>query len=198
MLFATSTGLLSEQDRPRGRALAFFAGTLVPIGFLVLVAFTAVGPLLRDVVKNADSVIADIDLALGSLLYCAAGYFALRPPHHRRRAPKGARSIWWDALLGVVLEGRDISSMVLSYGALQHVAVAHVGAGAKAVVAAAVVAIVTLPTWLPIVVRVTIPPRLRHSMERSQRWAEAHQQPVVLGVCLVFGTYLVVRGATGH
>ncbi len=87
--------------------------------------------------------------------------------------------------------------MLLAYGSLQHAAVAPVGDGTKTVAAAGIVVIVTLPIWLPIVARVSVPPRLRTALERGQGWIERHERPIVIAVCLVFGTYLLVRGALG-
>jgi len=197
MLFAATTGLLSGTDRPRRRAFAFLIGALVPIGFLVAVAFTAVGPAIRSAAHDVSSILGAIDLALGSLLLVAAGWFAIRPPHRRAPKPKRERPVWWDGLLGVVLQGRDVSSMLLAYGALQHAAVAQVNDATKTVAAGVIVVIVTLPIWLPIVARVSVPQRLRARLERGQGWIERHEQPIVIAVCLVFGTYLLVRGALG-
>lgn len=93
MLFAATTGLLSQKDRPRRRALAFLLGALVPIGALLLVAFTAVGPLIRNAAHDADVYLADIDLALGVALLVVAGWFALRPPRRRQRAKRTTRPV---------------------------------------------------------------------------------------------------------
>lgn len=203
MLFATTTGLLAGHDRPRGRALAFLVGALVAIGLLVIVAFTAVGPAIGSAVRRADTIIADIDLALGSLLVALALWFAVKPPHpdltaRRHRGGEASRGLWWDGALGLVLQGRDVSSMVLAYGALQHTAVAGVGPTATAAVAAAVVVIVALPVWLPIAAHVTVPPKVGERMARSRSWALHHARGVVITVSLVLGAYLLVRGATGH
>ena len=197
MLFAATTGLLSGTDRPRRRALAFLIGALVPLGILVAVAFTAVGPAIQGAVRDVSSILGAIDLVLGSLLLAVAAWFAIRPPHRRAPKPRRERPLWWDGLLGVVLQGRDVSSMLLAYASLQHAAVAHVSDAAKTVAAAAIVVIVTLPIWLPIVARVSVPPRLRARLERGQGWIERHERPIVIAVCLGFGTYLVVRGALG-
>ena len=90
-----------------------------------------------------------------------------------------------------------MSSMLLTYGALQHAAVAPVGDATKTVAAAIIVVIVTVPIWLPIVTRVSVPQRLQSTLERGQGWIERHERPIVIVVCLVFGTYLLVRGALG-
>ena len=87
MLFAASTGLLSGTDRPRRRALAFLIGALVPIGFLVAVAFTAVGPAIASVAHDVSSILGAIDLALGSLLVVAAGWFRSGPHTAERPSP---------------------------------------------------------------------------------------------------------------
>ena len=197
MLFAATTGLLSGTDRPRRRALAFLIGALVPIGVLVAVAFTAGGTAIHNAARDVSSILGAIDLALGSLLLVVAGWFAIRPPHRRAPKPKGERPLWWDGLLGVVLQGRDVSSMLLAYGSLQHAAVAHVNDATKGVAAAVIVVIVTFPIWLPIVARVSVPENLRTKLERAQVWTERHERPIVIAVCLVLGTYLLIRGALG-
>lgn len=199
MLLATTTGLLTGADHPRTRAVAFLVGALVPLAALIVITFTAIGPAISHAVNGADNVLALIDLGLGSFMLVVALWFTFRPPprfHHEHRSTP--RPIWWNGLLGVVLMGRDVSSMVLAFAALQHTAVASVGPVAKAVVAAAIVALVTMPIWVPIVAHVTIPTGLRQRMERTRDWAVAHEQGVVVTVCVVLGGYLLSRGATGH
>lgn len=99
--------------------------------------------------------------------------------------------------MGMVLQGRDVSSMVLIYGALEHAAVAHVEASTKTVVAIAVVVIATLPIWLPIVARVSIPLRWQQRMARSRAWGQDHERAMVIAVCVIFAAYLLARGAVG-
>lgn len=196
-LFVTTMGILKSRDQPRRRAIAFLLGALLPIGLLIVVAFTAVGPVLRHAEHDLQSVLGYIDLALGVLLLVVAARWALHPPAHRRHKEAATRPVWWTLVLGAILEGRDVHSMALAFGALQHAAVAHVGSATKVVATAVIVVIVTLPVWLPIVVRVSIPAGLLEWMARTQRWAQAHEQLIVVTVCLVFGVYLLVRGALG-
>lgn len=197
MLFATTTGILAQRDRPRRRAVLFLAGALVPIGALVAISFTALRSVIEHATLHIGAVIGYVDLGIGIALMAVAAWFLIHPPHRRHRHAQTPRPLWWDTVLGLVLQGRDVSSMVLAYGSFQHAAVAHVGPAAKAVAAACIVAIVTLPIWLPIVARVSVPAGLRRRMERPQRWAERHERPVVVTVCVVLGTYLIVRGALG-
>jgi hypothetical protein len=194
MLFATTTGLLSESDEPRRRALTFLAGALIPIGLLIVLAFTAAGPALRH---DLSSVIGYVDLALGAMLLGVAGWFAVRPPQRRSHRERPPHQLWWYVMLGLVLEGRDVHSVVLEYGSFQHAALANVGDATKALATACIVVIVTLPIWLPILVRVTIPAGLRKRMDRSQGWVVAHERSIVIIVCLVLGGYLLARGALG-
>ncbi|MCC5954093.1 MAG: GAP family protein, partial [Acidimicrobiia bacterium] len=132
-LFLATTVLLSAEQRPRARALAFLLGA---VGALVLWAVLFASAMRAAITSAAHSAFDTArqtgalgDLVVGLALLAVAVVVALRPPHtrtehHRRTAAD--RPLWKVALVGAVLQGRDVSSMLLFTAALQHVTVAEV------------------------------------------------------------------------
>lgn len=197
MLLATASGLSHSVDRPHARALAFLAGVLGALGLLVVVVFSALGPAIVGALRSSRSIVAAIDMALGSGLLVLGAIVALRAPRGAPRRP-APRSLRRDVALGVVLQGRDVRAMTLAYACLQHVALAGVGPATKIVATVVAVTIISLPAWLPLLVQLSVPKGLEQRFARVRQAALAHRQAVAVAVCLVFGTFLVVRGALGQ
>lgn len=54
-LFITTTGLLSQSDRPRKRALSFLIGALASLVLWVFIVYSAIGALLKRMAADAES-----------------------------------------------------------------------------------------------------------------------------------------------
>ncbi|MBI2704181.1 MAG: GAP family protein [Actinobacteria bacterium] len=199
-LFVTSELLLTSKVRPRAKALAFAGGAWLAFAIMAVLVFTAVAPALIDGVTSTTAVTAAVDLVLGSVLVALAGYFRFRAAsgfqtHEERtgRPPDDSSVRRW-ALVGLVLTARDVSTMILYYDALEHIAVSTVDVGSKGALTAIVFAVASVPVWIPLAVHITIPDSLFHRVEQLKEWVLRHRRTIRVTICLVFGLYLVARG----
>ncbi|MEI8081373.1 MAG: GAP family protein [Actinomycetes bacterium] len=201
-LFITTTGLLSQRRRPRARAIAFLIGAIASLLLWVFIVTSAVGAVIKGAADDAESTwrshLGAIDGVLGTLLLLIAIYIAYRPtkPELPDKPPpedKPEIPLWRIAALGAVLEGRDVSSIILFIAAVQQIARAQIPDEVKLTVLVGLIAITTLPMWLPLIAHVTIP----HSFVRRSKpliaWTRQNRRTIGVAVCLVFGVYLLGR-----
>ncbi len=201
-LLASVTALLSQADRPRAKALAFLIGGTISLGVWIVIVYSAIWALLQQVESDAISYINVIDISLGALLLLVFVYLVVFRPkslfgRDKEQQPEGAEKnehLWHVAVVGSVLQGRDVSSVVLFIACLQHIAASPVNVVTKLVVLAGTVAITTMPMWIPLVAHVTLPHSFIHRTEPAEVWLKRNSRNITIIVCLVFGIYLVIRG----
>ncbi|MCC5951867.1 MAG: hypothetical protein JJU45_07190, partial [Acidimicrobiia bacterium] len=79
--------------------------------------------------------------------------------------------------------------------ALLHVSGAVVNLVALTCLVAVVMGVPTATIWVPIVSHVRVPRSLDQRLVAARNWLDAHGHQITVGVCLVFGVYLLVRAA---
>ena len=197
-LLITTTGLLSQQNRPRAKAMSFFVGAVVSLVVWILIVYSFVWAIVKAAVLDAESHISIIDAAGGVLLLAAAAYLFVNrsKPALLAKQSKGdeEQHLWHIAALGAVMQGRDFTSIVLFISALQHIATSSVYWLIKLAVLAGLVAITTVFMWLPLVAHVTIPHSFMRKAKPLTNWLRKNARMISMYVCLVFGIYLLVRG----
>jgi len=117
-----------------------------------------------------------------------------RPAPRTHPGVPAARPLWRFGVLGFVLQGRDVSSVLLFGAAVQHLATTPATTVARVAVLAVVLAITTSPIWVTILLDIRVPASLMARLRRAEAWLDTHRQDVIAWVCGVFGTLLVVRG----
>lgn len=198
-LFIATTGLLSQADQPRKRALSFLVGATASLVVWVLIVYSAVGALLKRMATDAEATwqahLGLINGVLGAALLLLAVYLELRPDPVAKPADpdQNKTPLWKIAGLGAVLQGRDASSIILFIAALQEIARSAVNNGTKLAVLAGLITITTLPIWLPLVAHVSVPSSFVRKSQPVTDWMRRNRRPIGVAVCVLFGSYLVTR-----
>ncbi len=204
-VLASMTGILSQAQHPRMKGLAFLVGGLVSLLCWVAIVYSAVWAFLQRVEKDALVYINVIDISLGVLLLLAAMYLLIFKPQSifgnddkKEKATEAAEGaslhLGRYAGLGFVMQGRDVSSIVLFIAALQHIARSSVAWEAKVLVVALLMSVTSIPMWLPLVTQITVPKSFKSRAEPFLVWLRGHARKITIGVCLVFSVYLIIRG----
>ena len=204
LVVATSL-VLSGGTRAVGRAVAVWVGALVALGVWALLFVTAARAVVAAVDRTARDVGALGDVMFGVVLLAVAAtvgvhtWWARRAGHPRQapRTPPGvpaARPLWRFGVLGFVLQGRDVSSVLLFGAAVQHLATMPATTAERVAVLAVVLVITTSPIWATILLDIRVPASLMARLRTAEAWLDTHRQEVIAGVCAVFGALLVVRG----
>lgn len=197
---AISPVLLTEQtvvlSGPDGRriARAFAAGAM-----LTLFAFVAVLVLFGSSIElpKTPHLNATLDVVIGALLIALALFLQLRNPKAKANKPaRGAMNPRAAYLFGTVSMATNFTTLALIVPASKEIAASGVDLAGRAVAAAFLVVLASIPVWLPLVLTALAPgPALRGLdafgafIQRSGRLA------TVILVALV-GAFMVVRGAT--
>jgi len=201
-LFITTTGLLSQRNKPRQRAIAFLIGAIASLIVWVFIVNSAVGAAIKNAADDAESTwrtyVSAIDGVLGAALLLLAVYIAYRPtkPEHPDKPAaeqKAETHLWQIAGLGAVFQGRDVSSIILFIAALQQIARAQLPDEVKLLVLAGLMTVTTLPIWLPLVAHVTVPHSFVRRSEPIIEWMRQNKRTIGVAVSLVFGVYLLAR-----
>lgn len=198
-LFITTTGLLSQRDQPRKRALSFLVGAAASLVLWVLIVYSAVGALLKRLATEAESTWQEhlglVNGVLGAALLLMAVYLELRPDRVAKPADtdQSKTPLWKIAALGAVLQGRDVSSIILFIAALQEIARSQVSNGTKLAVLTGLLTITTLPIWLPLVAHVSVPSSFVRKSQPVTDWVLRNRRHISVAVCVLFGSYLVTR-----
>ena len=201
-LLALQVVVLSGRVRPLGRAWAVAAGS----GF-VLAVVTAVGLAVSHAAASRHGghprSVAVVDLVAAALLVGLAVRSSLRRPmpadrHQSRTAARlaGASTPWFLAA-GAVAMLLNFSTLVLYLPALHEIDVAPAGIGAKAAAVLLLFVITMAAVLVPVVVVSALGKRAAPLLERSNRFMTAHGRQIGIGIELVFGVYLLVKGIVG-
>ena len=204
LVVATSL-VLSSDTRAVRRAVAVWIGALVALGVWTLLVVTAARAVVAAVDRTARDVGALGDVMFGAVLLAVGASVGVhawwarrsgRPRREPRTPPSvpAARPLWRFGVLGFVLQGRDVSSVLLFGAAVQHLATTPASTAARVAVLAVVLAITTSPIWATILLDIRVPPSLLARLRTAESWLDTHRQEVIAGVCAVFGALLVVRG----
>lgn len=198
-LLITSVGVLSQPRHPRLKGTALLVGGIASLLLWMVIVYSAIWALLKQVESDAQSHQDSIDMVLGFMLLLTAFYMGREKrsatddgdPHEEK--DKDER-LWHYAALGAVLQGRDITSIVLFIAALQHIAASGVPLEVKGLTLVGLSTLTLLPLWLPLVAHITIPHGALNRAAPLVKWIRIRIRPIGMGVCMAFGLYLIVRG----
>ncbi len=204
LLLVTQVGILSQNDRPRPKAMAFLAGAVAALCVWALIVSTALMALVNKVEELAIHEIGVLDRILGIVLLLVAGYLILVPErqkdsdgsndHSEVATAASSGGLVKSLSFGFVMQVRDISSIVLFISAIQHIDTSTVPALVKWLIGVGLICITTVTMWVPLFVKVRIPTAFLQRIKPAAEWARQHLRQISIGVCLVFGCYLIIRG----
>lgn len=191
--------LLAGKDHPRARGVFFLLGSitvLVVVGAVVLLLGSKT---VQPGAKHHDTVSAVVDLTLG------AGLLALAAIQWRRKTPPKQRSAHPEAAgvraahyygFGGVMMLVNFSTVVLYIAAMKDVAHASVSEISRLTVGLGLVLFAALPVIVPLAAYTVAPGPAGHALARLNDFVGRYKRPIAIAVLVLFGAYLIFRGAT--
>lgn len=191
--------LLLMTPRGRGNARAYLASWLVALTLVVLVAVWLGS--LADPQPASDEGIGWIQVVTGAaFLGLAAAKWLRGPKPGQAHEPPG----WVLALdgytprqaarLGALLASANPKNLAMALAAGAEIALLTDGAAATAAGVAAFVAIGSLGVATPVLAEAVLGDRATPALERSRGWLEQHSTALSVGVLVVLGALLLLKG----
>lgn len=194
-LLAVTIELLAVgPDGARRRAGCYLAGAALPVVALgTLGVFIAPSLLARGFVGD-DRVIDVVDVVLGVLLVAVGCWLVARrrPAAASPRSPSGHGEL---VGLGVVMMVTNLSTLVLFIAGLREVVVADIDETGEVIGVAVLVVGALVPVLGPLGIDIVAPGPSRRVLDPAQRLVAHHGTTIAAVVSLVFGAYLIGRGA---
>lgn len=204
-----STKILSGTRRPRPRATAFWIGGMVALVVWALLVYSAFWAWFQRAASNVVAHLDAIEIVLGVLLLLVGlvslveWRLVVRLGRRHRddssettanedTSPDGLVRV---GLLGLVMQGRDVSSIILYIAILGHLAQPGIPMVERLSLNALVIGIITVAFWLPLITHFTIPTSFRHRVAPLQSWLVDHGKAVTVVIAWTLGAYLIWHAA---
>jgi hypothetical protein len=199
-MLTVSVLILCSRRRPVARGVVFTLGVLT-----VLVALTVLGLTVLDRFANhhpsaTERAVSDgVDLALGIVLLALALRTALRPHdptrHAQPKQPRDRGSGLGNAfVLGLVVMATNVTTIVLYIPMMKDIGRSSVSEADQLLTVLLVLALASLPAWLPLTLRVIAPEPSTRALARLEAFTTKHRGTIILVVEVVFGLYLLLKG----
>lgn len=197
-LLAVVLLILAGGEHPRARGAFFTLGGTAMLVVLGAIVLSIGSKTVQSGAKHTDTVTAAADVVFGVLLLALAmrAFMHKGPAKQReaRRHLKGVRAGRFFAF-GFTMMTVNVTTLVLYIDATKEVAHASVSDASRAIVMAILIAFATLPAFGPVTAYAIAPDPASRALGRLNAFVTRHAAAIGGGLCLVFGAYLLIKGA---
>lgn len=190
--------LLMRPDRPRARVLAFWLGAAIAMLVWAILISSALWGIVTDTERDLQRFSRVIDLVLAILLLAFALWRIFR------KARPGAKprfdfselerqGLWSEAVFGAVMQGRNVTSVLLFLAAQQHIDTAQIPAYQQLALTFIVIGIITASIWLPLLLPLKATDAIHSRLTKPRDWLEAHTKVIEVSAALLGSAYLFYR-----
>lgn len=190
--------LLMRPDRPRARVLAFWLGAVLAMLVWAILVSSALWGIVTDTERDLERFSRAIDFVLATLLLA----FAVWRVVHRTRAGAKPRfdfsslekqGLWSEAVFGAVMQGRNVTSVLLFLAAQQHIDTSRIPGYQQLALTFIVIGIITASIWLPLLLPVKATDELHSKLRGPRDWLAAHTKVIEVSAALLGSAYLFYR-----
>lgn len=190
--------LLMRPDRPRLRALSFWLGTVLAMIVWAILVSSAIWGFITNTERDLQRFGKVIDFAVAALLLAFALWrlLAKRDPAATSRidlTSLGEGRLWRQVAFGAVMQGRNVTSVLLFCAAQQHIVTAPLPLYQELTLTLVVIAIVTASSWVPILLPIRATDKLHSRLSPARIWLSDHTKIIEVGAALLGSAYLFVR-----
>jgi threonine/homoserine/homoserine lactone efflux protein len=191
---------LSSPRRGLARGLALTAGVLASLALLTGLGLTVLSHVTSHPSATRTAVSDAVDVTVGLVLLALALRALVErkqsepgndAPDSSRRPPMGLLATFG---AGAALMVTNVTTILLYIPAMKDVAKSDVSDTGKAVATVIVGLITALPVLLPLAVRVAAPSASERWLGSLNATISRHHRAFIVGVEVVFGVYLLVKG----
>lgn len=190
--------ILMRPDRPRARALAFWAGAVLAMLVWAFLVSSAMWGLVTDTERDLKRFSGAIDLFLAILLLAFGVWRWLHKPRPGAK-PRidlsgldGGR-LWKEVMFGAVMQGRNFTSVLLFIAAQQHINSARLPLDEALTLTLVVIGIITASIWLPLLLPIRATNDLHSRLRPAREWLSDHTKVIEVGAAFAGGAYLLFR-----
>jgi threonine/homoserine/homoserine lactone efflux protein len=207
-VLAVAVLTLTAARRPVARGALFAVGVFVMLAALSVLGLTVMSHVTDHPSHTQRAVSDGIDVAFGLVLFALAARTALRgrragmrdgskdsiptPPTGDDHATRSGLATAFAT--GIVMMATNVTSIVLYLPAMKEVAKSDVSDSDKAIVTVVAMVIVSSLAWLPVLLRIVAPGPSQRLLTSINTTIQTHRRGIVMGVEVLFGTYLLVKG----
>jgi threonine/homoserine/homoserine lactone efflux protein len=196
---AISPVLLTEQTvllaGPNGRRTArlFAAGAMVTL-FVFVCALVLFGRSIS--LPKTPHLDATLDIVIGALLLALALFLQLRRPTAKEaKPPRGELDARAAYIFGTVSMATNFTTLALIIPASKEIAASQVELAGRVVVALLLVALASIPVWLPLALTALAPGPALRGLNAFGDFIERRGREATVVLVALIGIFLVVRGA---
>lgn len=203
---------LLQGSEGRRRVLAFWAGATIALAvWIVLISsfiwrfIESIGGELADATHDLEQYGHLLDLGVGAALIVVGCLRLIRPPKPTDKPGRIRESLEKlksgplrrQALFGAIMQGRNLTSVLLFIAAQQSVVSSDLATWQKLIVTAAVVAIATASIWLVLATPSSWTDRADGWLAPVNEWIGRHARLIELAVTFTIAAYLILRSLQG-
>lgn len=190
--------LLMRPDRPRARVLAFWLGAVLAMLVWAILVSSALWGIVTSTERDLQRFSRAIDFVLAVLLLAFAVW---RVVHEKRAGAKPRfdfsslekQGLWSEAVFGAVMQGRNVTSVLLFLAAQQHIDTSRIPGYQQLALTFIVIGIITASIWLPLLLPVKATDELHSKLRAPRDWLEAHTKVIEVSAALLGSAYLFYR-----
>ncbi len=168
-----------------------FALTLLGVGMALLAILHGTGS-----GGGPDRMDAWLDVAFGVLCFAAIPMVLRKKPKQRAEEGEPDLAAWKAFTRGVMAMLINSSTWVIYISGLHEISAADL-AFTDTVLAVLILTLVTLVTLIiPIALLFVAPEKSQRMLAKLKDWLDAHNKAIGIGILVVFGAYLLIKGIT--
>jgi threonine/homoserine/homoserine lactone efflux protein len=201
-VLAVAVLTLTASRRPVARGVLFTIGVFVVVGVLTVLGLTVMAHVTHHPSATRRAVSDGVDVVFGLVLLALAARSAFRRRSDHTDEPVDAPNddhtvrtgLGAAFVTGLVMMATNVTSIVLYLPAMKEITKSQVSESDKAIVTVLAMLLVSLPAWLPVLLRVVAPGPSQRALTSLNTTIQRHQHTIVLTVEVVFGAYLLAKG----
>lgn len=188
--------LLSSNNRPRTKVLAYALGSIVVIVLIGIVGLMIFGKAVARPGSTHSATSAIIDSVIGFLLILLGVKKLIKPSKGKPVFEKYLESTKLKdfVLMGIVLMGVNFSTIVLYIEAIKQIAVGKINLLDTILMLALVDLIIMVPVFIPLVIYVLLPGRSKKILSGVNGFLAKHSNLVSVFILFLFGFYIAIKG----
>ena len=193
--------ILMRPNRPRLHAFAFWCGAVLAMLVWAMLVSSAMWGLVTDTERDLQRFSKVIDFVLAALLLAFALWRLLVKPRkdgesviNMSRLSEGG--LWPMLAFGAVMQGRNVTSVLLFCAAQQHIDAAPLPLYQQVALTLVVIAIVTASSWIPILLPIRATDKLHSRLSPARIWLSDHTKMIEVGAALLGSAYLFARAVS--
>ncbi len=190
--------ILMNPDKPRQRAFAFWGGAVLAMLFWALLVSSAVWGLIAATESDIKQYSHRIDFVLGILLVTFAFWriFGKKRPHpksHRYSKDLSDGPLRFQVLFGALMQGRNVTSVVLFCAAQQHIITSRLPMLQAFVLTLLVIGVITASIWLAMLLPISATDTLHTRLAPARDLLAKHTAVIEVSAALIGSAYLFFR-----